>query len=520
MNLQKMLNKGRIDCFKMADQSYFETQKNAYNSRQRYSIDEGNPSLTDNFYGAQFALIAEYYLKGILLPVLEITIPDDDEKIKRIASQLTDEQKYKILSSDSSVISELQQLYGNTGISGKKIVSKLGKESLQTYGHDLNVLITKIIEKAEQGKFKDAYVRELEEKYKEAKNVDELKESFDLYRKTAFGNQTKDENIKSVVSDSYIKSVFTKLLNKTSDENVKKAFPEGRYGHLNGYVADIEVLEKLVRDIRSYVIDISAGIEIVLDETEGCLPLDKRIEFPKDLKYVTISDSYHNISRVFEWDGNKLSLKYGIEEQDKRNLEHYTANFLEGNRIFLKAGEKIQFFYENDETKTYFTRNGKIEKDTINPHVQPFNERKPQYFSQIFGKSAVNVERKLTEEVVKGGYMQSELGKKYARYYNSAMRVLELGGISTRYKFPRQKNSILHRMLHKERIEPMRRDSNEFREAYTQYLGSKFSYRFERGKQIFLEMMSYVKKGNLKSECFTALKDAFRETRTEDLEER
>jgi hypothetical protein len=488
MNLQDMLNRGRIDCFKMADQSYFQNSKVYYNFQQYYSRYKDNPSLTDNFHGAQLALIAEYYLKGILLPVLEITIPDDDDEIKQIASQLTDKQKYQIISSDSRVILELQQLYSGMGISGKKIVSKLGKEALQSYGHDLNALITKIVEKAEQGKFRDAYMKKRLE------------------------NQETDEGIRSYVSDSYIKDRFSQLLDYTRDTTVRKAFPEGRYGHLNDYVADTEILTELVDKIRKYVIDISAGIELVLDESDSILPLDKCIEFPDKLRHIAVFDNTQNISRVFEWKNNKLILKYGIEEHDKRDIDHNTFMCFEGHRIFIKPGEKIKFFYDNEERKTYDTRHGKIEKAAVDYKGVVLSKKEPQYFSQILQKSADNVERKLTDEVVTGGQMKSKLGIKYMKYYNSSLRLSEIRGVTYRYNLPRQKNSILHRKR--------RPSSDDFRKAYVEYLGDKVSYRMEKGRQIFLEMMSYVKKGELKSEALTILKDTFKSTRSENSEER
>lgn len=524
MNLQEMLNNGRINCFKMAEQEYYETYNNSLMTCINSSIHERNNSITHNFYGAQLALIAEYYLKGILLPVLEITIPEDDEKLKQIAQKLTDEQKYRIISSDALIISELQNLYGDTGISGRSIVSKLGKESLQKYGHDLNLLIAKIIEKAENGKFRDSYIKEYEEKL--IKGQSRQKTSYDLYSDILM-NRVENENIKSYVSDSYIKSVFTRLLEDTSSATVKKAFPEGRYGYLNEYVADIKVLRKVVNEIRNHTKEISPGVEIILAERDEVRPRDKYIEFIEKLKSITIYDANDNAFRIFEWKNGNLELKYGIEKNDKIRLENNPLKLLEENVIFIKPGEQIQFLYEDGKTKNYHTRHGKIENGDISYKFdsiyinEAIPKKEPQYYSEILAKSKVNIERSLVDNAFSGELTENRLVTKYETYMESYFRLANIKRVTKLLGIPKQKNQKLYKILHKQKLEEDRRySSEEFRKAYIKYLGDKYSYKIEKGRQIFMEMMNYIKKGNLKSETLSILKEVYKKNKSEDIEER
>ena len=93
MNLQERLNKAGIDCFRMA---HFYKSKilgdeeiySPWNDELPYDYDVAN-----NYVASQYGLICEYYMKGILLPTLEVTNPDNSTILQQIINGLSDEEK-------------------------------------------------------------------------------------------------------------------------------------------------------------------------------------------------------------------------------------------------------------------------------------------------------------------------------------------------------------------------------------------------------------------------------------------
>lgn len=61
--------------------------------------------------GSQLGLICEYYLKGLLLPNLQLTVPESNTLLQQLESNLTDEQKYKLIIGDNSIIDEIYTQY-------------------------------------------------------------------------------------------------------------------------------------------------------------------------------------------------------------------------------------------------------------------------------------------------------------------------------------------------------------------------------------------------------------------------
>lgn len=63
--------------------------------------------------GSELGKICEYYLKGLLFPNLELTIPKSDDCLQSIENQLTDEQRYRLIIGDNSIIDEIFNQYKN-----------------------------------------------------------------------------------------------------------------------------------------------------------------------------------------------------------------------------------------------------------------------------------------------------------------------------------------------------------------------------------------------------------------------
>ena len=102
-----------IRCINQADKllSIFRSK---YIELQEDKKDMSAEELNDNerLLGSQFGLICEYYLKGLWLPCVRLTVPADAPELQVVVDNLTPEQEYKLLIWDKTVIQELNRIYG------------------------------------------------------------------------------------------------------------------------------------------------------------------------------------------------------------------------------------------------------------------------------------------------------------------------------------------------------------------------------------------------------------------------
>lgn len=482
MNLHQLLINGRNNSFRMINKSYFYLNKQVREPNYNQSI------LTEDYFGSQLAVLIEYYLKGILLPVLDINVPEDNEKIKRLSQELTDEQKYRIIISDDTIYEELSRLYGNKYKLNKGVIKKLGDESLKIFSHDLFKLASKIITKAKEGKFN-----------------------------SLSNNSTNDY-------DSYLIETLTPLLEILNKNEIKNAFPKGRYGFLDGYIADKNTLDDLLNKIRKIANSISNGIILDLydskSEQKWCI--DEYVFFPDNLNKIFIQDEIRNNSRVYRYDNGKLFLEYGLEEEVELDRKyngyvHHSASyynqkdssidfFYEADRnLKIEQGQYV-FFIDKDEKISGFlkTNNGKIEEDREPISTPTYEyEREQQVVFEFGDKLRSDFEKKFTQELIEYGTnynmelsQLSKLGKKYIKYLNANDKLRgmkrEYEGYKSQQKARRTYGELYHSS---KKFEYKRPGSSEFRKAYVDYVGSSLSYRVERGHQYFNYIVQYMKKG-------------------------
>ena len=138
--MEKKVESG-IRCIEMADTLLNECKRIYYvfqEDKDDMSIDDYNNN--ERILGALFGLVSEYYLKGLWLPYVRLTIPDDAPELQVIVDNITPEQEYRLLIGDKAIIQELNRIHG---IPEKKI-RKLMEQSLRKIGgngHDLSYFI-------------------------------------------------------------------------------------------------------------------------------------------------------------------------------------------------------------------------------------------------------------------------------------------------------------------------------------------------------------------------------------------
>lgn len=473
MNLNELLINARNDCFRMTNKSYFYINKQV----QRHNYNSSN--LTENYLGSQLALLIEYYLKGILLPVLDITVPEDNENLKKLSQELTDEQKYRIIVSDDSVYNDLSRTYGNKYKLKQNVIKKLGDESLKIYSHNLFKLASKIISEAKEGKF----------------------------------NKLSKDNTNDY--DKYLIEKLTPLLVILDKNEIKNAFPSGRYGHLDGYIADKNTLIVILNKIREMAITISNGIVLDLYDSksgqEWCI--DEYVFFPENLNKIFIQDEIGKNSRVYRYDNGKLFLEYGLEDENKLDEKYYNGYGINHSMSsYNKKDSSLDFFYhpdrnlkveqgqyvyfiEKDEKVSGFLRTyaGELEEDSIKYSYSPlFEYEREQEIFDSSDKLKSDFEKKFTQELIEYGTNMnmelsqlSKLGKKYIKYLNATEELQKIKRENIGYQRQQRYKRKYKGYKIPKKFQYERPESNEFRNAYANYVGANLSYRIERGHQIF-----------------------------------
>ncbi len=470
MELIELLINARNDCFRMTNQSYSHVKK------QMLKANYNNSILAENYCGSQSALLIEYYLKGILLPVLDVTVPEDNESLKNLSQELTDEQRFRIITSDDSVYDELSSQYGGKYHLNKSAIKKLGEESIKKYSHDLFKLASKIISKAEEGRFNEL-----------------AKDGLDY--------------------DKYIIERLSPYLSTLDKDEVKNAFPSGRYGYLDGYVADKMSLFKFLTIVRDVSNKISKGVLIHLYDPESgtSFPIDDYMFVPDNLGEIYVVNNNLETSRIYRYEDGKLFLEYGLEAEnilDKRyplqgnssivsyDEENDEVDFYYylNEHLKVEKGQEIVFVNKDDKNSAVVlvTYRGEIEeffnRDYFNADL--YRREQEPIFEEL-DKIKIEVEKKFTKELVEHGISDeskpsqlSKLGKKYVRYLNSSKRVGELKDNKKSYEVQQDIRKRYKDYKPPKGLEAKRPNSNEFRKAYVDYVGATLSYRVEKGRQI------------------------------------
>lgn len=194
--------------------------------------------------GSQFALICEYYLKGLLIPNIQVEIP---EELKDKITSLSEEQELMIIVADEEKI-KTDPILGK--LDRKQLRLLLGSNSLKSLGHSLICLLgTKTmpenkeihlpdnlrrhIVRSLKGKLYDTDIKDLEGYVKFKKNI-----------QTPINGNNIDDKLDN--GDAIIEEEISK-------SSVSDAFPKGRYGIFDGFVSNIDWISELAFSIRDEI---------------------------------------------------------------------------------------------------------------------------------------------------------------------------------------------------------------------------------------------------------------------------
>lgn len=189
-----------------------------------------------------YGLICEYYLKGMLLPLLDIVYPvgKEYEVLIPILNTLSEEDKYNLLiGNNKEIINNLSMKYGikksllsflkeNNITTGQHNISKIinqirsnSSRIIEEIGERLNILNEKTVLSSEEEE-ENIY---LLDRLNKLDKIEAMPLLFSKYIKEYIRNNSEDDELENPSFDEILR-IFEKT-------NINNVFPEARYGHLN-----------------------------------------------------------------------------------------------------------------------------------------------------------------------------------------------------------------------------------------------------------------------------------------------
>ena len=285
------------------------------------------------------------------------------------------------------------------GIS-KKDISKLQGESLKKYSHNIKKMIGRLILQEDNDNLSKLPNNVKKKIYKEMRYYfypPHLKEQMSLEELIERSKRSHHEfytfDNKSEFSIEQMDSIILKKVEEfektISDSSVNDAFPRGRYGHLDGYIPNLDALFYLVQGLRKSVkllyknaITVADGLEII--SRNYCT--DIRYIFPdKDSKIYVVDGNTKELTRIyslefFPEESIFLTSEGELEEEEYLVVSELGQNFIiekfrEGSQVpaddtktvefekelALEPSRSIPIYKDLKETKIIFTTNGKKE---------------------------------------------------------------------------------------------------------------------------------------------------------------
>lgn len=235
---------------------------------------------------SQMGLAAECYLKGMLLPDLNVSISpnqklrdSDITLLHQLIEMMTEEDKYGLLIDDDSVETELAEKLNllenkersdQNGLGrNKKLVKKLKSESLKEFDHDLNRTINAI---------NDKYIEKFGDKGAIPK-----RRFFAGMQYSYFPGEAQVSDFDELLSDKYLSNVFVRA----------------RYEFLKLYaeVPNIEAIFDLLKSVRNVVpvVQYPSAMSICVGENkEGDFYF-----FPDENTKVYVFDDEKKLTRAY-----------------------------------------------------------------------------------------------------------------------------------------------------------------------------------------------------------------------------
>lgn len=339
-------------------------------------------------------LICEYYLKGMLLPLLDIIYNclDEYEPIRPILNTLSEEEKYNLLigntketinnlSIENDKKKELiKTLKANTISSSSHNLSKILKQLVDNYEkikasveRELNIVVEELLKIPDEEFFSDDYVED--ERLGQLTDIDDFLREIDsiyTFSKEPFRYSLYADASKKYASIYEENGTFESLLKILEISNINNAFPEGRYGNLeDNYDLDSDLLYEIMQNLqiestlydKCVVLRDNNYIKRIYPDSNSKIYVIKDNKIEKVYNYERINDYFERISTDNDKDllpyldfSLSCTIEYGLDNILDKIPEPYKSYY---NIISTKIdidNMNIVCFYQNGELKTIYKR--------------------------------------------------------------------------------------------------------------------------------------------------------------------
>ena len=299
--------------------------------------------------GSQFALICEYYLKGLLIPGMKVTIP---EELKDRITSLSEEQELMIIVSDEEKIKadpilgkldkkQLRLLLSTNSLKSLKhsLICLLGTKTLENNKeiHLSNFMRRRIIDSI-KSKLYDADAKTLKERY-----------AFRVYIATPIqGTHGKDRL-------DYGDKIIEEEVSKAS---VSDAFPRGRYGIFDGFVSNVNWISSLAISIREQIKHQYPNmIEILKSKNEQF----GKFIYPDEETFISIEDArgekteYEMVPAISLIDG-KTEVMWNAARIIETDEDQEMLNVLKKWDKDARVSHKKIYFEDAESGNSFITR--------------------------------------------------------------------------------------------------------------------------------------------------------------------
>lgn len=339
-------------------------------------------------------LICEYYLKGMLLPLLDIIYEnlDEYEPIRPILNTLSEEEKYNLLigntketinnlSIENDKKKELiKTLKGNNISSGSHNLSKILKQIVDNYEkikdsveRELNIILEDLLKIPDEEFFSDDYVEN--ERLETLSDTDDFLRGIDsiyTFSKEPFRYSLHADASKKY-TDSYNENTkFETLLKILEISNINNAFPEARYGNLeDSYDLDSDLLYEIMNTLqfesimydKCVMLRNNNYIKRIYPDDNSKIYIIKDNKIERVYNYECVNDYFERITTANDkdiiprWNPDiSCTIEYGFDNILDRIPEPYRDYLnITSTRINID-NMNIVCFYQNGELKILYKK--------------------------------------------------------------------------------------------------------------------------------------------------------------------
>lgn len=210
--------------------------------KRKALLSEKEQEITETIIGSQLGLACEYYLKGLIIPNINISIPYE---LKDYITSLSEEQELMIIVSDEEKIKN-DPVLGK--LNKKQLRLLMDGNSLKNIGHSLiHLLGSRTMNDNKRIYLKENVRRSIITSLKSKLHNGDAKTDKEMLRFLIYLS----EPIQGSRIDEDLDNADKIIEDEIAESRISDAFPKGRYGIFDGFSPNIDWLYEFAFSIRT-----------------------------------------------------------------------------------------------------------------------------------------------------------------------------------------------------------------------------------------------------------------------------